>query len=87
MTVIHVQHNDSIHVHEKTAPFRLHFSQVTCIIPVEGNKQKNADTYEEPIGRIDALHYKKIDVRKLNKTTIKKLTFHDLVSDAAARSE
>ena len=35
-----VQRNDSIHVHEKTASFRLHFSQGTCIIPVEGNEAK-----------------------------------------------
>ena len=48
-----VQRNDSIHVHEKTASFRLHFSQGTCIIPVEGNKQKNADPYEEPVDRVD----------------------------------
>ena len=50
-----VQRNDSIHVHEKTASFRLHFSQGTCIIPVEGKKQKNADPYGEPVDRVSTL--------------------------------
>ena len=54
MTVIHIQRNDPFHVHKKTASFRLHISRGTCIIPVEGNKQKNADTYEEPVYRVSA---------------------------------